>query len=877
MKAQTILKITIIILFIAVCGCYAFSQEKRTAIAYRIQGNAPRIDGRDDDEVWKSVEWLDSFVQQNPYEGREPSQKTQFKILYDNNSIYALIRSWDTAPDSIVRRLARRDGGDGDAVGIEFDSYYDHRTAFSFIVFASGVKHDKLITGDGENEDVSWDAIWDAKTSIDEQGWIAEIEIPLNQLRFNRNNDQTWGLQVGRYIHRKDELSLWQPTPRDAPGWVHQFGILNGISGIKPKRQVEVAPYIVAKAETFEKEEGNPFATGKRKNISGGLDAKIGLTNDFTLDLTVNPDFGQVEADPSEVNLTAFESYFPEKRPFFIEGRNLFSFNFSPGNGDGSIENLFYSRRIGRRPRGNPELNDDEYIKMPEVTSILGAAKITGKTSSGLSVGIMEAVTAREEAEIDNNGIRRNEAVEPLTSYLVGSVNKEFNEGGTSFGALFTSTNRDITNGELNFMHTNAYTGGINMMHQWDNKNYFLMFKSAFSHVDGNSEAILQTQTSSSRYFQRIDAKHVEVDSSRTSLTGHGGYVAVGKGGNGHWRFMTFVSWKSPEFELNDVGFVRSVDEIFQVVWVGYRLWEPFSIFRNVNINFNQWTGHNFAGERGYWGTNVNLNAQFKNYWNGNLGFNYQGESLSFSALRGGPALIIPGGWNSWVWFGTDSRKKLTGSFNTGYFISENSESYNFSIDGSYKPSNALVISAGPFMHKSDKKIQFVENIELDSDIKYVNASLNQALYSLQLRIDYSITPDLSIQYYGRPFIAKGKYYDFKKITSPRADKFNDRFSIFPTSQISYSVDDDAFLVDENLDGVTDYSFGNPNFNFRDFQSNLVLRWEYRPGSTLFLVWTQGRQFFDNDYSTNLNNSLSDLFDQHPHNIFLVKLSYRFY
>jgi hypothetical protein len=339
--------LAIIFLFLILhCSLLSLAQEKRVSTAYRITGDSPRIDGLVDDEAWQLLDWEGNFIQQQPYEGKEPSQKTSFKILYDDDNIYAAIMSWDSNPDSIVSRLSRRDIGDGDAVGIEFDSYFDKKTAFSFIVTASGVKIDKLISNDGENEDENWDAIWVVKTSINDQGWVAEIKIPFNQLRFNKNNEQKWGLQVGRYIHRKEELSLWQPVPRDAPGWVHQYGILEGIKGIKPKRQLEIAPYVVAKTERFEPEHGNPFATGKRNKLTGGIDAKIGITNDITLDMTVYPDFGQVEADPSEVNLTAFETYFPEKRPFFMEGSNLFNYGLSFGNGSKSDENLFYSRRM---------------------------------------------------------------------------------------------------------------------------------------------------------------------------------------------------------------------------------------------------------------------------------------------------------------------------------------------------------------------------------------------------------------------------------------------------------------------------------------------------------------------------------------------------
>jgi hypothetical protein len=877
MKTSKFIFLLVGFIFLLIVPQYAYSQSKKVAHAYRIDDEAPRIDGRLDDTAWQEVEWQNNFIQRQPYDGKAPSQSTEFKILYNDNSIFVAVRSWDAFPDSIVSRLSRRDSGDGDAIGVEFDSYNDKKTAFSFIVFSSGVKHDKLITGDGENEDVTWDAIWDAKTSIDDKGWIAEIEIPFNQLRFNNNKEQVWGLQVGRYIHRKDELSLWQPIPRDAPGWVHQFGALYGITGIKPKRQIEVAPYIVAQTERFETEEGNPFATGKRNRFSGGVDAKIGLTNDITLDMTVFPDFGQVEADPSEVNLTAYESYFPEKRPFFIEGKNLFDFQFTPGDGDHSAENLFYSRRIGRRPNGEPDLGDNEFVKTPENTTILGAAKITGKNKNGLSFGIVEAITDRMFAEIGENGNRRLEAVEPLTSYFVGGLAKDYNNANTRVGGIVTSTNRVINDSQLDFLHTNAITGGINFIHQWKNKSYQINFKSYFSHVAGSEEAILRTQRASSRYFQRPDATHLQVDSSRTSLTGQGGLVSIGKVGDGHWQFMGFVSWKSPELEVNDLGFVRGVDDIFQVIWAQYKYWEPFSIFREININFNQWTGHNFGGELNYFGGNINVNSQLKNYWRMGFGVGPQGRNLSPSALRGGPSLRIPGGINHWQYVNSDSRKNLMFSLSTSFHNSVSANQQTYSAGITYRPTNAVEVSVSPMFSNSDRKMQYVSNIDWENTTSYINASFEQQLYILQLRVNYSVTPDISIQYYGRPFFAKGKYFDFKKITNPRASKFEDSFHLFTSNQISYETENEVYYIDEGGNGSTDYSFDNPNFNIRSFQSNLVVRWEYLPGSTLFLVWSQGRDSFDSDYNLNINYSANELWNSHPHNIFLVKLSYRFY
>lgn len=878
MKIYTIL---LIIFSLSVLAIHSVAQERRTAQAHRLQGEPPRIDGLANDAAWDALEWQNNFTQREPYNGKAPSQQTSFKIIYDNINVYAIIRSWDTSPDSIVSRLSRRDNGEGDAVGIEFDSYNDKQTAFSFIVSASGVKLDKFISGDGGNEDESWDALWDTKTSIDDKGWIAEILIPLNQLRFSSLNNQKWGLQVGRYIFRKDELSLWQPIPRDAPGWVHQFGTLEGISGVRPKRKVEIAPYLVAQAESYERETGNPFRTGKGYKLPFGLDTKIGITSDFTLDLTVNPDFGQVEADPSEVNLTAFESYFPEKRPFFIEGRNQFNFQFSPGDGDNSYENLFYSRRIGRSPQGSSRLSDNlggnEFMNAPENTSIMGAAKVTGKTRNGFSVGLMEAVTSKEIAEIDLNGARRKETIEPYTSYLVGSINKEYNEGGTSLGLLITSVNRNVSDVEMKFLHKNAFTGGLNFTHQWNNKNYFVNLKGFFSRVDGSEEAIIRTQEMSSRYFQRPDASHVSIDSSRKSLTGHGGALSIGKNGQGRWRFMGFVTWKSPELEVNDVGYIRTVDDIFQVLWVGYRINEPFSIFRSINLGTNLWRGNNFAGEVTYSGGNINVNAQFTNYWNFGTGINYNGESLSSTALWGGPSLKIPGGWNNWAFVSTDGRKKVQLSANTYFFWGEQSKQKSIDISLGYKPSNAITMSLGVGVSPSWKELQFVESITWTNETRYINASIDQEVYALSFRLNYSITPDLSVQFYGRPFIAKGNYFDFKRITNPRASIYSDRFRAFTGNQIVFDSINDNYSIDENSDGTTDYTIGNPNFNYRTFQSNLVVRWEFRPGSALFFVWSQGRESSEVDYSTTIGYDSGELFGAYPHNVFLLKLSYRFY
>ena len=375
--------------------------EKRTYKAVRVNGQIPVIDGTLNETFWTSAIKGKKFTQFQPSEGKDPHQPTEFAIKYDDDNIYVGIWAYDSSPDSISQRLTRRDQIDGDLVGIEIDSYFDHRTSFGFWVSASGVKMDKLASNNGITEDPSWDPIWFVKTKINNEGWTAEMRIPLSQLRFGEESDKIWGFEIARMIFRKNEISLWQPIPRDGAGWVHEFGELHGIRNINPKKQLEITPYSVGSIERFEKIEGNPYATGKDKSFSGGFDAKIGVTNNLTLDLAANPDFGQVEADPSQVNLTAYETFYAEKRPFFIEGRNILSMPLMIGDGDLANENVFYTRRIGRRPQGYTSVGSGEYADVPEFTRIIGASKLTGKTSKGLSIGIMEAVVAEQKAVID--------------------------------------------------------------------------------------------------------------------------------------------------------------------------------------------------------------------------------------------------------------------------------------------------------------------------------------------------------------------------------------------------------------------------------------------------------------------------------------------
>ena len=849
--------------------------HKKQYAAQRITGVPPVIDGMLDDSAWLQGDWEGGFTQYEPFNGREASQPTFFKILYDDNNLYVAIRALDSSPDSIVTRFTRRDSEDGDMVGIGFDSYFDQRTAFVFGVSSAGVKGDYVMSNDGINEDRTWDPNWHVKTSINEEGWVAEMCIPLSQLRFDKNGGGVWGLQVFRNVYRNRELSFWSRIPRDEPGMVRHSGLLVGIDNLKPGKIFDLTPYAVSSANSYPSINGNPFATGSEFQYKAGLDAKIGLSNNFTLDASLFPDFGQVEADPSEVNLTAYESFFRERRPFFIEGRNISSFQVGLGDGDIGNDNLFYSRRIGRRPVGSISVDNKAYVDRPSFTRILGAAKITGKTESGLSVAIIESVTAEERAEIDISGDRSFKTVEPMTNFFVGRVQQEFAQGNTILGGMFTSVNRSLDDNLSGQMHRAAYSGGVDFTQYFSNKTLQLNVNAAMSHVVGDPAAIQRTQRSSARYFQRPDASHVTFDPERTSLTGTGGKMEFGSFARGKWGYMAALLWKSPEFEINDLGYMREADMILGVVWVGYRQWEPRGIYRNYNINGNVFAPWSFDGTRLFQGGSINGSMQFNNHWSVNGGFSMTHDVTSTTLLRGGPAINLPDSYNGWAGIRTDSRKKLVAGFSTNYNNSQHGyqRSLRLSPGITLRPMENISMSFIPSYTERYNELQYVRETVNNGQTRYIFGSIDQQVVSFSFRINYTIRPDLTIQYWGQPFIASGQYKDFKYITNPGSDSYQDRFHLFTADQKKY--DNGVYRVDENMDGQVDYSFGNPNFNFREFISNLVVRWEYASGSSVYLVWSQNRSGFDPNGQINFMNDMGDLFKEKGSNIFLVKLSYR--
>jgi len=860
------------------------SYEKRIYNTNSIQGtNGIAIDGALDDEAWNAVEWTTDYIEFEPDVGTAPTEQTKMKIVYDDKNLYVAFKCYQADPSTIEKRTGRRDDFPGDWIEINIDSYNDDRTAFSFTASVSGVKGDEFISNNG-NFDSSWNPIWYLSTAIDDEGWTAEIRIPLSQLRFGNDEEQVWGIQSTRRYFNNEERSLWQPLPANPPGWVSEFGELRGIKGIKPQKQLEIQPYTVGQLDTYEKELGNPFRDGSNAKLAVGLDAKIGITNDLTLDLTVNPDFGQVDADPGAIALDGFEIFFQERRPFFVENKNVFDFRVG-----GGADNLFFSRRIGRTPQGFTSVDGSkgEFQDFPNNTTILGAAKFSGKTKDGLSIGALQSVTAKEYAdiELDNRpdviegleevGEAREELVEPLTSYSVIRLQQDFNDNNSFVGGIATFAKRDLE-GNLDFLRESAFTGGLDVRHNWKERRYYATGKFTFSNVKGSAESIELTQTSLTHLFQRVDAGHVSVDPNKTALTGTGGSFEVGKGGGGNWRYNFGGNWKSPEFELNDIGFLRQADQITQYSNIR-RLWNtPTTWFRQANIGLNQFTQFDFEGNYNRIQYELNSYVNWKNNWWTEFGGGHKPRIFSNTVLRGGPRWR----WNDENFFflfsGTDSRKKF--SMHAGYVNSQAAQN-NFSLERYvlrffYQPLNSLNLRLVTEFEKNPNKTQYVTESSFNGTPRYILGEIDNESLSTTLRVNYNINPNLTIQYYGQPFIFKAKFSNFNYVNNPVSEDLNERVSLYGNNQISFA--DDVYSVDEDQDGEADYSFGNPDFAFVQFRSNLVLRWEYIPGSEIFLVWSQGITGLgdvNNDFGSIIDNQL---LSARPQNTFLVKATYRF-
>jgi hypothetical protein len=805
---------------------------------------AVRLSTSPNDAVWVNAPKVSEFVQREPREGEPATFQTEVRVAYDASALYVAVWAFDPDPAKLVGLLTRRDGDSpSDWIRVMIDSYHDKRTAYEFAVNPAGVKVDEYWFADG-NQDRSWDAVWDVQVSQDREGWKAAFRIPFSQLRFNPGGDHVFGFAVIREIARLKETTCWPLVAKSKSGIVSQFGELTGLQLTESRKKLEIVPYSVAQVATQPTEAGNPFVRSADPAMKFGADLKYAVTPGLNLTATLNPDFGQVEADPAVVNLSAFETFFSERRPFFVESSGTYQFDLDCN--DGSCTGLFYSRRIGRAPRGSPDVPDGGFSSTPGQTTILGAAKLSGRIGS-FSVGALNALTAEESAEIANGHLRTTQTVEPLTSYSVVRSRREF-ANQSNVGFMFTATNRRLTP-ETGFLPSQAYTGGVDWDLRLRKSTYSISGYWAGSSVRGSEEAISGLQESSVHSFQRPDAGYIEYDPTRTAMNGQAGQLAVNKIGGDRVRFTFVGSFKTPGFEVNDLGYMRRADEVTGIAWVQLRQEKPAHGLRTFRVNFNQWSMFNFGGDRRDVGGNINAHAVFMSNWQTGMGVNVDSSGLADRLTRGGPAVRTNSSFSIWHYVITDDRKVV--SFETQQaYGTDHHGSWAFEVDPAIvvRPGTALSISGGLAFSRNVDLYQWVANIT-DTRTHYVFGDLDQKTISLTARVNYAITPTLSVQIYAQPFVSAGAYGRYKELVNPRAPSDGDRFA-------PYDYPDSA------------------DFNYRSFRTTNVLRWEFKPGSALFVVWQQGRQVNLPNGDFRFGRDVGGIFHAPAQNVFLVKLSY---
>jgi hypothetical protein len=814
------------------------------ATAFRAK-QTPVLDGRDDDPAWRDAQVIDQFLEYDPNPGAETRFKTQARVLYDDKALYVVVRMFDPAPDSIVSLLSRRDvRTNSEQVKLMIDSYHDRRTGYEFCVNPAGVKRDFYVYNDN-NEDGTWDAVWDVATRVDSVGWVAEFRIPFSQLRFPNAPEHTFGFMIVRDVARTNARISWPLYRRDKQGYISQTGELAGLRDLPSPRRLEVVPYAVTSNATQARSGTLPGYTHPQ-TTSFGADIKYGLTSNLTVDATVNPDFGQVEADPAVLNLSAFEQFFEERRPFFLEGAGIFNFRTFCGDIDTGCRGLFYSRRIGRAPQLAGQFGD---ASSPTFTTIQAASKLTGRLRNGLSVGVLDALTQQENGP-------KGAIIEPRTNYFVGRVLQDLNKGQSGIGLMVTAVNRDLDDPSAAILRRNAYTGGVDFRHRFLQNKYELHAMVAGSLTNGSASAIDLLQRDGVHRYQRPDAA-LPYDPARTSLGGDAQRISLSKFGGGHTRFQSVYQRYGPGFESNDLGFQSRADEQMFRNWFALTYQQPTTHFRSKQFNFNTYNAWTTAGLPTSIGVNTNFHLQLKNTNWAHFGVNLN----DFGALatyddreaRGGPAVRKSLNANGWLGWEGDYRRKLTPNVSGGWQFGDEGKSYGGWLNPGVQLRLASRFSTnlGVDVEQYRNDSQWLQNFgTIGSDTThYTFARLDQTIVSLTTRLNFTATPTLSLQVYAAPYVNTGKYADWKELADPRAARYADRFRA-------------------TAPGAT-------GFDYQQLRSNTVVRWEYRPGSSLFVVWQHGRELYrpgatDFDFG----REAGDLLGIHPNNTFLVKLSY---
>jgi hypothetical protein len=805
----------------------------------------PVIDGKDDDAVWATATPITAFREWRPTEDAEPRFKTEAKIAYDASYLYVFVRAFDPHPDSIVKILARRDTWTAsDMIWVMVDSYHDHRSGYEFGVNAAGVKIDQAIYDDG-NEDGAWDAVWDVSTRIDSLGWTAEYRIPLSQMRYSADSEHTFGITILRDLYRYSERYSWPLIRQSKNGFVSQFGHVAGLDGLEAPRRLEAAPYLVTKNASEIR--NNAFTRGSDVTLGGDL--KYRVASNLTLDATFDPDFGQVEADPAVLNLTAYESFFDERRPFFVAGRGLFQFQVDCSQVNCNNEQLFYSRRIGRTPELAGTYGD---TTPQQPTTILGAAKLTGRLANGLTLGFMDAVTQQAT-------LRGDTTIEPATNFSALRLRQDLRQGKSNIGLMFTGVNRSNDAFSSPYLHQSAYAGAADFMHRFWNDNFQISGSVDMSRIAGSRQSIAATQEDAVHYYQRPDGA-LSLDTTRTSLSGDAEELHFAKYGGQHLLFESAYMRRSAGFEINDAGYLQRADQQTWATWAGYFDRHQRTLYNSFQWNMNwwqYWTTNGLPLEAAY---NTNLHVQFRNAWWIHAGGTYGqlGSTFCDRCARGGPAVRQDAYIAPWFGIQGDDRHPLVPYLWVNYWRGDGgrSHSINLSPELDFRMSSRFssVLSLNWTRNRSDAQ-WYGNYTDTTGAWHYTFAHLDQTTVGVVVRVNYTISPNMSFQVYAQPFDSKGTYTNVRELSAtPRADAYDQRFAAYGDT------------------AVTSHPGG---FNYKQFASNMVFRWEYKPGSTLFLVWNQGRQgVVGQEGNGDFQTDMRDLFALHPMNTFLVKVSY---
>ena len=862
------------------------------------------IDGKLDEAAWAKATPITDFHQENPNEGAAPAQRTEVRILYDERALYIGARMYDSLGTRGIRApLARRDqlldanGNNGsfnslttDKLIVILDPYHNHIDQGWFEINPAGVR------GDQFNGDPSWDPIWQAAAQVDSLGWVAEVRIPYSQLRFSRDSLQTWGMQIWRYTDRLNEQDMWSFRRKSESGGAMYFGSLTGLNIEQQPHQLEILPYVESRRQYKLAVPGDPYHNSSYGRASAGADLKYLLTSSLALDATVNPDFGQVEVDPATINLSAYETYYQEKRPFFVAGRSAFDFgNFSCNFcSNTSSLNIFYSRRIGRPPQLNPYVGSiADFADNPDNTTILGAAKITGRTKGGYTLGVLDALTNRETARYMPVGgaAEQTQEVEPLSNYFVGRIKKDLNGGATTIGGAFTSTLRQLNDTIIaNRLRRRAEAGGIDFNHTWHQREYSWIGSILTSDVGGTSSAIDLTEQSSAHYFQRPDRRvtsdgifNAKYGPSATSLQGYGFYTRLGKN-TGNWFWETAQNWRSPGFEVNDLSFLDRADYKWMNANVGRQWTNPGRWYRNAVILGGGQQQFNYDGDKTDLQTQIYFGSQFLNYWNLRSFVIHHPSVLDDRLTRGGPVVMRDGYNFAEIEVSTDARQRAVFDFavQTARGLEAGTHTLILQPGVALKPAANVFVSLTPSYIFDGSTAQYVETVKDPTASsfygnRYVFAAIKTHTLSLDTRVNWTFTPNLTLQLFAQPFIASGAYSSFREFATPRTlQKLlygKDigtivRAPATATTGATYTVDPDG------AGPAQAFTFGDPDFTFRSMIGNAVLRWEYRPGSTVFFVWTQNRTGSDTNGNFDFARERTAIFSDRPTNVFQVKVNF---